>query len=334
MNSAAKFLYHRLIDRDSRWYPLLGIYYLSYRCSFRCPYCSNGFDQPYHQLPEAAASAHSTLQILARIRQHCEHLVITGGEPLEHPEAGQVLAGLAALKFKSVALNTNGDALPAFLPLIARHVDTLIVSLDTLDARKADAWFGKGPGTLQRILANLEAAASYPGRRYAITISTVATPNNIADLYEVYAYAKASGFVFAVCPELQGIRPPRKLRQSDEYRTLFDFLIAEKRQHQRIFGSRQYLEHMRDFRSFRCHPFALLVVSPQGKVFYPCLELGHEAGDLLAEPDLHTLRRRARQTFGPQPACADCCHSACALGLSLAIEHPLTEWANLPSRQD
>lgn len=327
MKSLCKYLYHRLIDCETHWFPLVGIYYLTYRCSFRCPYCSNGFDQPYHQLPEPSASCEIALQILGRIRQHCEHLVITGGEPLEHPEVGEVLEGLATLKFKSVALNTNGYDLDRYLPMIAKQVDTLIVSLDTLDERKADAWFGKGAGTLQRILRNLAMAAAYPRRKYKIMISAVATPNNIKDLYQVYAYAKAHGFQFALCPELQGIHPPEKLRQSREYRALFDFLLAEKKQGGLIFGSRQYLEHMRDFRSFRCHPFALLVASPQGRVFYPCLELGNKAGDLLDDHNLHVVRRRAQQQFGMQPACENCCHSACALGLSLAIEHPWAEIA-------
>jgi hypothetical protein len=75
-------------------------------------------------------------------------------------------------------------------------------------------------------------------------------------------------------------------------------------------------------RKFSCRPFTMLVVSPGGDVFYPCLELGQFAGNLLAEPNLHRIRQTGCERFGPQPACDARCHSACALGFSRALENP------------
>jgi MoaA/NifB/PqqE/SkfB family radical SAM enzyme len=234
------------------------------------------------------------------------------------------LEGLPALGYKSVALNTNGEEVTHFLPAIARSVNRLIFSLDTLNTEKADAWYGRGPGMLQRILENIDAAANYPGRRYEIVISSVVTPDNIEDIYAVFGYARSRGFVFAACPELQGVRAPDKLRQSEVYRRLFDFLITQKEKGAPIFGSRLYLEYMRDLRDFRCHPFTLLTVSPKGEVYYPCLELGHRAANILELTDLHALRVAARDIFGSPPACHSQCHSACGLGFSLMIESPLS----------
>lgn len=338
MNSFFKYLYHRCVDGESRWYPLLAVYYLTYRCKFRCPYCSNGANQPYHRLPDNAVDADTALEILRRIRRHSEHLVITGGEPLEHAGVGEVLRRLPALKFKTIAFTTNGYALDRHVPEIAAAIDTLVVSLDTLDVRKADAWFGQGDGALTKILANIEAAAAYRNRRYEIIISAVATPNNIPDLYAVHRYAQARGFQLAVCPELQGVKAPEKLRLSPKYKTFFNFLLSEKKRGQAIFGSMLYLEHMRDFRAFRCHPFALLAVDPRGKIFYPCLEIGQAAGNILDHDDLHAVRRAARRhavlpaafasncdTHCVRNSGTDCtanCHSACALGFSLAIGRP------------
>jgi MoaA/NifB/PqqE/SkfB family radical SAM enzyme len=239
-------------------------------------------------------------------------------------DVGTVLEGLPALGYKTVALNTNGDEVARFLPAIASSVHRLVFSLDTLNADKADAWFGRGSGTLQRILENIETAASYPGRSYEIVISAVVTPNNIEDLYDVFEYARSRGFVLAVCPELQGVRAPEELRQSEEYRGLFDFLIGQKKKGASIFGSRLYLEHMRDFRDFRCHPFTLLTVSPRGEIYYPCLEIGHRAANILEQPDLHGRRVAAQGAFGAPPACRSQCHSACSLGFSLMIEKPLS----------
>ncbi len=71
----------------------------------------------------------------------------------------------------------------------------------------------------------------------------------------------------------------------------------------------------------------MLVVSPEGGVYYPCLEFGKPAGNILAVPDLHSLRRAGLSKFGDQPDCDTRCHSACALGLSLLIRYP---WSVLP----
>ena len=325
MNSALKYLYHTLINGDSRWYPLLAIHYLTYQCSFRCPYCSNGQGQPYHRLSDDAPSGKDKRLILERVRRHAEHLVLTGGEPLEYLDVDEVLASLPTLRFKTVALNTNGFDLDQHLEGISRSVSTLIVSLDTLNEKKADAWFGKGPGTLHKILSNIELAANAAGRSYDIMISAVATPNNIGDLYEVYRYAADRGFQIAVCPELQGVKPNSKLPDSEEYRQFFAYLIEEKKKGGRIFGSTLYLRYMQQFLRFSCRPFSILVTDPAGNVMYPCLEIGHIAGNILESDDLHGLRGKARQKFGPMPECRDCCYSACALGFSLAIEQPWSE---------
>jgi hypothetical protein len=99
-------------------------------------------------------------------------------------------------------------------------------------------------------------------------------------------------------------------------------LISEKKQGQRVFGTVAYLEQMRDLVNYQCHPFTMLVVSPTGDVFYPCLELGHNAGNLLETTDLHAIRREGERRFGPQPDCGTQCHSACALGFATILERP------------
>jgi MoaA/NifB/PqqE/SkfB family radical SAM enzyme len=322
-----KFIRHKWLNSGKCWQPFVGIYYLTYACDFRCPYCANGVGIPYHRLPNSAVRGSRALRVLGRIRRHVDHLVLTGGEPLLHPDAPAVIGRLARLRFDSVTLTTNGERIDVCLPEIAANVTTLVVSLDSLDARKADVWYGKGRGMLERILDNIERAAQFPGRRYEILISAVATPNNIEDLQEVYAFARRRGFWFAATPELHGVKLPEKLRHDPDYRKFFAFLRREKERGGRIFGSRQYLDHMGQFRYFRCRPLTTLTVDPGGGVFYPCLERSHCAGNLL-EDDLDTLRHRAEHDSGLTTDCTNACHSACALGLSLLINRPLGETAD------
>jgi MoaA/NifB/PqqE/SkfB family radical SAM enzyme len=301
---------------------LLSVYYLTYACDFRCPYCSDGAGNPYYRLRSPTLPGPKVLDLLRIIRRQCDHLVITGGEPLQHPDFAAVMRGLGALKFRDVILTTNGCALDSCLPAVADSVDHLVFSLQSIESQRADAWYGRDRGTHQRVLANIERAAEYLGRKFKIVISSVVTPDNLEDLYGVYHFAKKQGFRLAACPQLVGVKAHESLAGNPEYRKFYDFLIAEKRKGGNIQGTVDYLEYLRDLRRFSCRPFTLLVVSPAGDVFYPCLEIGHFAGNLFTEDNLDRLRQQGRERFGPQPQCGARCHSACALGFSRLLEKP------------
>lgn len=322
MSALTSFLRHLWGDAPDRWDPLLGVYYLTYACDFGCPHCSDGAGNPYPSLRSPVLPAERVLDLLRILRRHCDYLAITGGEPLQHPGIAPVLAGLPSLGFRGVILTTNGYALGPVLPAVAKAVHHLSVSLQTLDAVRADAWYGRGPGTHARILENLDRAGRLPDRRFTVVVSSVVTPENIDDLYGVYQFTRRRGFRLAACPQLVGVKAHGALVDNPAYRKFYEFLIAEKRKGADIQGTVDYLEHMRDLRKFRCHPFTMLVVAPTGDVFYPCLELGQPAGNVFDQPNLHRLRQIGCDRYGPQPACDARCHSACALGFSRALEHP------------
>ncbi|MEW5733369.1 MAG: radical SAM protein [Thermodesulfobacteriota bacterium] len=318
---------HLISRGNGPWRPLLSVYYLTYSCKFRCPYCADGNGRPFYSLADKAIPAPEALRVLGAIRRHCDFVVLTGGEPFQHPEADAVLAGISALGFAGVTVTTNGHGIIPHLPVLAASVDDLVVSLDTLDAQKADSWFGVGPGALDNILEGLQAAARIKNARYKITISSVATPENIEDLYEVHAFCKARGFALAVCPQLRGVKAHADLLGNPGYRRFYDFLIREKKQGGNIFGSPGYLASMRDFAPFRCRPFTMLTVAPDGSVFYPCLERGNNAGNILSVQSLGELKRNGHRLHGPPPRCENQCHSACALSFALIFNKP---WTVLP----
>jgi MoaA/NifB/PqqE/SkfB family radical SAM enzyme len=320
--SLRSYLYHACNPSPRKWYPMLAVCYLTYACDFRCPYCSDGAGQPYWRQSSPVLDGPEMLQVLTAIRRSCDHLVLTGGEPLQYPGLGYLLERLARLWFQSTVLTTNGYSLGPHLDAINQAIRHLVISIDSLDHERADSWYGVGAGALQEILDNLERASSRSDRKYQIIISSVATPDNLDDLFEVYRFARERGLTFAVCPQLEGVKAPPELQESETYRRLYDLLIADKKQGRRIYGSVRYLQYMRDFTSFRCRPSTLLTVTPNGEVLYPCLEIGHGAGSLLGDQDLHQLRARAIARYGPEPDCDNRCHSACALGLALSLSHP------------
>ncbi len=321
MNDVLKYLYHRYVDGPRRWYPFLSVYYLTYACDFRCPYCSDGAGRPYYTLPAGGTpSAGTAARIIDRIRACVDFLVVTGGEPLQHPEFGDIIRHAGRRRFRNLAVTTNGHQVDVHLEAIASAVDTLVVSVDTLDERKADGWYGIGPGAFAKIRDNLERAAAIPGRRFEIVLSAVATPDNLPDLHEVYDFSQRRGFTFAAAPQLAGVKAAAGLGDADGYRRFFDHLAREKERGRRIFGTPPYLRAMRDLAGFRCRPFTMLVVAPGGEAYYPCLEIGNLAGSLLDAGSLHDLRVAAERRFGPPPRCDVRCHSACALSFALAFD--------------
>ena len=332
LKSVYNYLHHMFGDNPERWRPLLSVYYLTYSCNFRCPYCSDGNKDPYYELPSPRVTGERALEILAAVRRSCEFVVITGGEPLLHGDFERVMTGLGALKFQGVTLTTNGHCIEPQLPLIARAVDDLVFSLDTLDHARADGWYGVGDGALESILGNIELARTFKKRKYGISISSVVTPDNIQDLYEVYDYARTRGFQFAACPQLVGVKAHERLRTDPEYRKLYDFLLAEKKRGGKIFGTPLYLEYMRDLKKFDCRPFTMLVVSPTGEIYYPCLEQGRHAANILEVADLNLVRRQAQERFGRAPECDNRCHSACALTFGLLLGRPTSAFGELAAR--
>lgn len=324
MNAVGSFVHHLCAKNSRRWFPLLSVYYLTYKCELRCPHCSDGNGEPYYRLPSEILPAVKIIDLLGIVRRYSDFLVLTGGEPLQHPEFAEVLKRLKGLEFRGVILTTNGITLDHCLADVASSIHYLVVSLQSLDSARGDAGYGGRTGLHERVVANIERAARRPGRKYEIIISAVVTPGNIPDLYEVYRFSQQHGFRLAACPQLVGVKAHPALVRNPDYRQFFDFLISEKRKGGCIQGTVDYLQYMRDLRKFSCRPFTMLVVSPTGGVFYPCLELGQFAGNLLEQPNLHALRQQGLERFGPPPDCDTRCHSACALGFSRLLANPLS----------
>jgi MoaA/NifB/PqqE/SkfB family radical SAM enzyme len=321
MNRLWKYCQHKFGINKEKWQPFLAVFYLSYGCSFRCGFCSDGDGKPYYSLSGASLEAREIGLLLKNIRAQCDCIVLTGGEPLEYPFLPQALEAVRGLKFKEIVLTTNGYDLENYLQLIAAAVTDLVISLHTLDEAKAAKLYGR-ENTLAKILANIELAHSCAPKKYRLHISCVVTPDNLDDVFEVYYFAKERGLIFAACPQLVGVKAHPDLAADARYRSFYNYLIKEKKEGRPIFGTVKYLEGMRDLAWFKCHPFTMLVVSPTGDVYYPCLEIGHFAGNLLATADLQAIYRQGLLRFGPQPLCDTRCHSACALGFAAILEHP------------
>jgi MoaA/NifB/PqqE/SkfB family radical SAM enzyme len=67
--TAANYLRHLTNRRPRGWHPMLAVYYLTYACEFRCPYCSDGSGTPYHALRSPVLRGPDLDRLLGRIRR-------------------------------------------------------------------------------------------------------------------------------------------------------------------------------------------------------------------------------------------------------------------------
>lgn len=321
MNDVLKYCYN-VIRRDGKsWRPFISYFYLTYDCNFRCSYCSDGYENPYYKhAPEGDLPAEKAVEIMRILNQTVNYAIITGGEPLKYKHYDYFIRETARLKFKRLALTTNGYYLDKYLEPTLSAVDNLIISVDTMNPQKANSIFGTGDGTFERVIENIKMATeANKNKKCLITISSVTTPDNIDDQYEVCEFAHSIGAQFTTSPQLVGVKPNPGLIGNEKYLELFNYLIS-KRKKADIFGSKKYLEAMRDLKKFTCYPFAMLGISPLGEIFYPCPEIGTKTSNILDIKDLKEAKSEGKRLHGRIPDCDNRCHSCCALIFSLMLD--------------
>ena len=123
-----------IIDRYGRQFRNLRVS-LTAACNYACTYCvPNGKKL---QPANAELDAEELVEAVRLLVDGAgiEKLRITGGEPLLSPKFEAFLRGVTAMYLDDIAITTNGQFLPKYMPLLQElKFKRLNVSLDTLDA--------------------------------------------------------------------------------------------------------------------------------------------------------------------------------------------------------
>lgn len=120
---AARRVGSLLLQATGLMRPEVVVFDLTHRCNSRCAGCS-------FREPEVGELAPKRWLALAREAGQLgfKEIVLTGGEPLSHPEISTILPGLACEL--PVALMTNGLALRKHAALVRQHAARVFVSWD------------------------------------------------------------------------------------------------------------------------------------------------------------------------------------------------------------
>jgi pyruvate formate lyase activating enzyme len=112
-------------------------------CNYRCPFCQN-YPLLTKEDPKQVVEWETIARHLEDKKQWIDGVVISGGEPLLHPEVGDLCARIKQLGF-SVKLDTNGSFPYGLMKLCAlKVVDYVALDIKTaLDERYDKACGGK-----------------------------------------------------------------------------------------------------------------------------------------------------------------------------------------------
>jgi len=302
--------------------PLMFSYYITHRCNLNCTYCCDGDGKRFKEDPTEELTTDQACRLLSILRRAGDTIDITGGEPMLRDDLEAVIEHARSVGFRTV-LNTKGIGL-ADRPSLMDHCDVLVLSLDTLNPERLATLLGRPVDRANEVLAALDyAIARKDETQTKLVLSVVATPDNLDDVREVLELTAKHSLGFQLSPEIVGTAVNPALLECERYRTLVDDTIAQKRRRKGVLGVPAYLEGIKDFRPFRCHPLLMPVIRPDGRMYYPCLEWKRAEVDLLEAGDYYRALRTAREKFGEIPACRDCCHIFCHMALSLLQRHPV-----------
>jgi MoaA/NifB/PqqE/SkfB family radical SAM enzyme len=331
----------RLPVRNRLLRPLAAAYYVTTRCNLDCAYCED-FGTEHNVGAGSFPSLKAACRVLDAIRKGVDSLILTGGEPLLHPEITPLAAyAHQDLRFRRITLLSNGLLLTQNEELVPL-LDRLIVSLDSVDAGLWDGINNMSPGTAQTIIDNL----IHYGQRQRefdlqIIVNCVLSPETLPGATALLEFCRDNGLLVSFSPQAVNNWPRYELLVSEEYQLFVSELITLKRQGAPIVGSTAYLRTILEFRPFSCYPTLIPRIMPTGELLFPCRPIereqtshGGRLGGIREAESWARLLQKASDKFGPPPRVCTSCFQQCFAEPSLMQARPLAllgELARYPS---
>jgi MoaA/NifB/PqqE/SkfB family radical SAM enzyme len=305
--------------------PMIAGLYLTMKCNFRCTYCDDGSGNMYPDIPDQHLDTAGTLKVLEVMRECSPGLDLTGGEVTLRPDIDEIMEHVGRLGFCPTTLNTNAYLLDKHLSIL-RHLDYLIISLDSTDEARSDELINLGRGgQTGRVVQNIALAQEYRrahALKFDTIINTVILPETIDDAWGVFEFCLEHDFYWSPMPYVVGKYPCPGLVDNPRWHELVDEVMRAKRLGARVYGNMKVLRTIRDFARFECYPTTHAIVYPNGDLFYPCAPLNLVAGNLLEFGDYEKAMREGERKHGPIPYCDSRCHIGCYMEGSTAITNP------------
>ncbi len=308
--------------------PLVVTYYLTTRCNLNCIYCED-FGARRNAEAHPPQPLETALAVLRVIRSATDRVILTGGEPLLHPQIDELIPRARKELGLHLTMLTNAallDQHEAVLP----HLDRLVISLDSLDPQFWSRVIQAPAETASQIINNIQRYATQQ-RRYGfrVILNCVLTPQTLPTAPDLLDFARKHGVMLSFSPQSVQNWPHYDLLVMQNYKDLLAWIIQEKERGAPVAGSRAYLRTLLEFRPYACYPTLAPRVLPNGSLMYPCHPVerddnGHGGTpcNLLEVRDWNHAMQMAVDEYGQPPTHCASCFQQCYAEPSLQQAHP------------
>lgn len=319
----------RLLCGQQLLRPLIVTYYVTTWCNLNCAYCEDfGAKRNGSNLPPLALE--DSMRILKVIRSATDEVILTGGEPLLHPQIDELVGRARRELGLRLTMLTNAALLhehEAVLPYLNR----LVISLDSTDAAFWAGIIQMPTPTADRIMENIAVYARQQRKHgYKMIVNCVLSPETMPGVPAILAFCKQHQILVSFSPQAVMNWPAYELWVSDKYKAVVRGLIEEKKRGGPILGSLAYLRTMLGFQPYACYPSLAPRILPNGDLSYPCRPIekdNHGHGglpcNLLEVKDWHQAISMAVEAYGQPPLLCASCYQQCFAEPSLMQAHPL-----------
>ncbi len=220
---------------------------------------------PFWKRPSQDSSLEQEKQILRQIyNSGACGIAFEGGEPLLRKDLVQILAFSRSLPLHT-SLITNGTLLESRIDEISSYINGVIyVSLDGLE--KTHNAIRGVDGCFKKALRGISAAA----QKIPVTINTTIMSENIYEIEGMVKLARELNARISVAVAHDYCNANASAPAAKEIQSLAGKLVAMKKQGYPIVNSLSYFKVMTKEKNWKCKPWAMINVGPDGKLVLPC----------------------------------------------------------------
>jgi len=291
--------------------PLAVCWFVNFACNARCPFCCKAAEIRAGRDRFPQLGLDGARRLMERIRRTVDILYLSGGEPLIHPHIVPILAEARRLGFRSVGMSSNLielDRRPEVLDLL----DAVSVSIHSPDVRAHAANLNVPVAKAERAFANLALLRDRPEGKPRVIVNCVINRRNLPRVREMVDFTRRQGFLLELAPANEHGRAPADLAGNPQYEALIDELLDLRRRGDapHLAGSTGYYRRIRSFTPFRCFPYGVPNVTPDGRLCTPCDIAGQYAVSVLDFPSLRDAVRASMPHLGAYPCKQGHCFKA------------------------
>jgi MoaA/NifB/PqqE/SkfB family radical SAM enzyme len=239
--------------------PLFCGHKMTYNCNLRCKMC------PFWKRSSKDSSTEREKAILKRIYDSgaCG-IAFEGGEPLLRADLAGILAFSRSLPLHT-SLVTNGTLLESRIDDIAPYIDGVVyVSLDGLE-KTHDTIRGVS-GCFRKAVRGITASRD----KVPVTINTTIMAENLHEIEDMVKLAKELGTRISVVVAHEYCNAKAPTPTTVEIAKIAKRLLVMKRNGYPLVHSTGYFKVLSREKNWKCKPWALVNVGPDGNLVLPC----------------------------------------------------------------